>query len=140
MKEIIALSTGMLIACTAAMAQTASQQSTTTTVEQSQQAQPTKTHKFFGHRFNPGVTAENQSNTKSDTDVTIALRKSIMAEKGLSTDAQNIKIITRGKVVLLRGTVDSEDEKALISTLAEQTCGAKKFNNQLEVKSHISQK
>ncbi len=52
------------------------------------------------------ATAEDQSNEKGDVEVTTAIRKSIMDTKGLSVNAQNVKIITDNGTIFLRGPVD----------------------------------
>jgi len=49
------------------------------------------------------VTAEKQSNHKGDVQVLAEVRKSIMAEKGLSMDAKNAKILFSKGLVTLRG-------------------------------------
>ncbi len=78
-------------------------------------------------------TAQNESNRKSAIKLVSKLRRRIMRTSGLSTDAQNIKIIDKHGCVVLRGPVDSEHEKILINDLAKDCCG-NNFINQLEVK------
>src|SRR5689334_1406516 len=56
-------------------------------------------------------TADQQSNTKTDVDVTRRIRRAIVADKALSTNAHNVKIITRGGKVTLKGPVRNQDEK-----------------------------
>lgn len=77
--------------------------------------------------------AQNQGNGKSDIDLTAEVRKSIMAQKGMSIDGQNVKIITKNGVMTLRGPVNTEAEKELIDKLAKES-GAKAVTNQLEPK------
>jgi osmotically-inducible protein OsmY len=69
------------------------------------------------------VTAEKQGNSKSKVNVLAEIRKSIMAEKGLSMDAKNVKILYSKGLVTLRGPVDSEDEKTKVEELAK-ACGS----------------
>jgi len=57
------------------------------------------------------VISGNQSNTQSDLNITQEIRKAVMADKGLSTNAQNVKIITANGVVTLRGSAKSAEEK-----------------------------
>ncbi len=57
-------------------------------------------------------TPGDQSNAKSDVAITQAIRKAVVADKALSTNAHNVKIITADGVVTLRGPVKSSAEKA----------------------------
>jgi osmotically-inducible protein OsmY len=80
------------------------------------------------------VTAEKQGNSSNEVAVLAAIRKSIMAEKGLSMDAQNVKIVYSKKgLVILRGPVDSVDEKAKVAELAKSCAGVTTIKNQLTV-------
>ena len=79
------------------------------------------------------LTPMDQSNTEGDINITKDLRKSIM-KQDFSTDAKNIKIITRNGEVTLRGPVKSVTEKDAIAKLAKAVPGIKTLNNELEVK------
>jgi hyperosmotically inducible periplasmic protein len=81
------------------------------------------------------MTPGDQSNAKSDVAITQAVRKAVMADKELSTNAHNVKIITSNGVVTLRGPVKSAAEKTTIAAKAEQVAGVKSVNNQLEIAS-----
>jgi hyperosmotically inducible protein len=48
--------------------------------------------------------------------------------------AHNVKIITTGGSVTLRGPVKDEDEKRTVAHIAETIAGADRIDNQLEVK------
>jgi len=76
-----------------------------------------------GQNKAPGSTADQQSNRKSDSEITRQIRKSIIADKSLSMYAHNVKIITRHGVVTLKGPVKSEDEKQVIANKAEAVVG-----------------
>ncbi len=78
-------------------------------------------------------TAQDQSNRKSSIRTTAKLRRKIMRTAGLSTDAQNVKLIDENGCVFLRGPVDSEREKTVLDDLARECCG-EHFKNELEVK------
>ena len=58
-----------------------------------------------------------------------------MADKSLSTNAHNVKIITANGVVTLRGPVKSAAEKANIGAKAQQAAGVRRVDNQLEIAS-----
>jgi hyperosmotically inducible periplasmic protein len=81
--------------------------------------------------YNP--TAQDQSNQKPFVKTTARLRREIMRTKGLSVNAQNVKIIDENGYVTLRGPVDTEKEKSTISNLAIKCCG-QNVKDELEVK------
>lgn len=75
----------------------------------------------------------DQGNSKAETEMTAAIRKGIIADKESSADAKNIKIITIGERVTLRGPVKSQQERARIEALARRTSGVAAVDNQLEI-------
>ena len=81
------------------------------------------------------TTADQQSETASDRVLTQKIRKSIIADKSLSTYGHNEKIITKDGAVTLKGPVRSDAEKQSIGDKAAEVAGgADKVNNQLTVK------
>ena len=78
------------------------------------------------------VTSGDQSNTQSDLHITQAIRKTVVADKALSVNAHNVKIITANGVVTLRGPVKSSAEKATIGAKAEHVAGVTRVENQIE--------
>lgn len=81
-----------------------------------------------------GMTADQQSDRKSDMAITRKIRKAVIADKSLSTYAHNVKIITRHGVVTLKGPVKSEDEKQAVANKAETVVGSgDKVRNELTV-------
>lgn len=71
----------------------------------------------------------------ADRDMTAQIRKSIVADKSLSTYAHNVKIITQDGMVTLKGPVRSDDEVKSIMAKATEVAGSPdKVVNQLEVK------
>ncbi|MBY0113042.1 MAG: BON domain-containing protein [Phycisphaerales bacterium] len=85
-------------------------------------------------RVEPTKTPMDQSNSKSDIDITAAIRRSIMEDKSMSMNAQNCKIITEAGVTTLRGPVASQAEKDAIGAKASAVAGVTRVDNQLEVK------
>ena len=79
------------------------------------------------------TTPLDQGMSKEDTAVTQAIRRSVMEEKDMSVNGQNVKIITKDGAVTLRGPVASEAERAKIGDLAQKVAGAKVVHNHLEV-------
>ena len=83
---------------------------------------------------NTTLTPEDQKETKKDIRITAHIRKTVVRDKSLSTDAQNAKIITRSGLVTLRGPVANEAESKRLEKIAKKTRGVVKVDNQLEIK------
>jgi len=79
-------------------------------------------------------TPADQSNSPEDVKLTQAVRQAIMKDDSLTMTAKNVKIITAGGQITLRGPVKSEEEKKKIEALAKSAAGMAKVDNQLEVK------
>lgn len=79
------------------------------------------------------ITPGSQSEDEADRTITQNIRKAIMAEDGLSSNAKNVKIITIRRVVTLRGPVDNAREKELIERKANQISGVERVDTFLEV-------
>jgi osmotically-inducible protein OsmY len=81
------------------------------------------------------VTPVDQSEAAGDVKITADIRKAVMDDNSLSTNAHNVKIITgKGGVVTLRGVVNSAAEKDSVETKAKTVAGVASVDNQLEVK------
>jgi hyperosmotically inducible protein len=78
-------------------------------------------------------TADQQKDNSSDRAITQKIRQAVHNDKGLSTYAHNVKIITQGGNVTLRGPVRSEDEKNNVEAKAMSVAGREHVTNQLEV-------
>ena len=82
-------------------------------------------------------TPMDQSNSSADIKVTAEIRRAIMDDKSMSTNAQNCKIITdKAGVVTLRGPVASQAEKDAIAAKAQAVAGVSRVVNELEVKAN----
>ncbi|HEX2837371.1 MAG TPA: BON domain-containing protein [Phycisphaerales bacterium] len=80
-------------------------------------------------------TPMDQSNTSSDIRITADIRRAIMEDSTMSTNAQNCKVITdKAGVVTLRGPVQSQAEKDSIEAKAAAVAGVSRVVNELEVK------
>jgi osmotically-inducible protein OsmY len=82
-----------------------------------------------GHTLTPG----DQSENKADLMLTQQIRRELMADKSLSMDAKNVKIITVNGVVTLRGPVNTVKEKSTIEAKAQSIAGTTNVDSQLEV-------
>ena len=79
-------------------------------------------------------TADQAKNNKSDREIMRQIRKSIVADKDLSTYAHNIKIISQHGQVTLKGPVHSDDERQRIEAKAKEVAGAGNVTDQIAVK------
>lgn len=79
------------------------------------------------------LTPIDQGNTPAEIVITASIRKDVMEEPSLSFTAKNIKVVTIGNRVTLRGPVATEAEKSLIEAMALRTTGVGHIDNQLEV-------
>lgn len=79
------------------------------------------------------ITAEQQSETKEDREITQQIRQAVVDDESLSTYAHNVKIITVDGMVTLKGPVRSEDEKRMIEEKAIQIVGEDKITSEIEI-------
>src|ERR1700674_1321367 len=79
-------------------------------------------------------TAEKQSNSKDDLEMTQKIRQAVMKDGSLSINAKNVKIIAKDGKITLKGPVDSQQEKDTIASKAGEIAGKDKVDNQLQVK------
>lgn len=80
------------------------------------------------------LTPEDQKESKSDVKITANMRKAVVADKSLSVNAKNVKIITRNGVVTLRRPVENEAERMKLQQIVTQTPGAVRADNQFGIK------
>jgi hyperosmotically inducible periplasmic protein len=79
------------------------------------------------------VTPMDQGNNTADLNTTAQIRKQIIADKAMSVNAQNVKIITANGRVVLRGPVNSTDEKRHICDIAKNIAGSQNVEDQLDL-------
>jgi osmotically-inducible protein OsmY len=78
-------------------------------------------------------TADQQSNATTDVETTRRIRRAIVADKELSTNAHNVKVITRGGKVTLKGPVRTEAEKHAVEAKAADVAGAANVTSEVSV-------
>jgi hyperosmotically inducible protein len=83
--------------------------------------------------YNSAGTSDKQSNNPADLNLTKQIRKSVLADKALSTYAHNVKIVSAGGNVTLSGVVRSDDEKSSIEMKADAVAGKDHVLNKLQV-------
>ena len=84
-------------------------------------------------RAKGAVTADQQKETAADRDLTQKIRKSVMDDKTLSSYAHNVKIITQGGQVTLKGPVRTEEEKRTVEAKAAELAGADHVVNEITI-------
>ena len=82
---------------------------------------------------NREVTADTQKENEADRGLVQRIRKSLMADKDLSTYAHNVKIVSLNGRVTLNGVVRTDDEKKRVASLAEEVAGKQHVVNDLKV-------
>ena len=82
------------------------------------------------------LTPEDQGGSPADREVTARIRRAIVDDDELSTNAHNVKIITKDGVVTLRGPVKSASEKASVAAKAQKVAGVKRVDNQLQIEAN----
>jgi len=100
------------------------------------QTAPDNTGRNVRDRGGATLTPGDQSESKADRTLTQRIRQAVMADKSLSTNAKNVKIITVNGIVTLRGPVNSPQEKDKIEAKAQRIAGVDKVDNQLEIKGY----
>ena len=97
-------------------------------------AQPADNTKINKRDTSPKeLTADQQGETEQDREITQKIRQAVVDDKSLSTDAHNVKIITVGGMVTLKGPVRSEEEKRIIEEKAAQIAEKGKIKNEIEI-------
>jgi hyperosmotically inducible periplasmic protein len=83
------------------------------------------------------ITADNQQ--PEGDKLVQQVRKAIVGDDSLSTNAKNVKVVSDGRRVVLRGPVETAREKSLIEQFATTVAGSGNVDNQLEVKNNKRQ-
>lgn len=79
------------------------------------------------------LTADQQGQSVQDREITQKIRRAVVDDKSLSTYAHNVKIITVGGRVTLKGPVRSEEEKKAIEEKAAQIAGNDNIKNEMDI-------
>ena len=97
-------------------------------------AQPDNTKVNERDRNTGTLTPGDQNNNENDLKITQQIRQAVMNDGSLSFTAKNVKIITQGGKVTLRGPVKTAEERSAIEAAARKVAGANQVDNQIEVK------
>ncbi len=79
------------------------------------------------------TTPLDQSETETDRQITLQIRKALMEDNCLSSKAKNLKIITVNGLVTLRGPVSTKEEKSIVVAKARQIAGTKNVEYYIDV-------
>jgi hyperosmotically inducible protein len=90
-----------------------------TSIAQTPAPDNSKVNADSANSTNKASTADGQSNNAEDLAITQQIRKSIIADKSLSTYAHNVKIVTVNGTVTLNGVVRDDREKSAVGSKAE---------------------
>lgn len=96
--------------------------------------QPDNTKVNTQDRDSSQPTADKAKNNLSDRQIMQNIRKSVMADKSLSTYGHNAKIIADHGKVTLKGPVHTDEESRNIEAKAKEVAGDGNVDNQLSVK------
>ena len=97
------------------------------------QTAPDNTKVNTRDRAKGAVTADQQKENAGDRDLTQKIRKSLMADKSLSTYAHNVKVVAQGGQVTLKGPVRTEEEKRNVEAKAVEVAGAGHVVNEISI-------
>jgi hypothetical protein len=80
------------------------------------------------------VTPGSQGKAATDLEITQKIRDAVVAEESLSFEAKNVKILTNGGKVTLRGPVKTEAEHASVVGAARRVAGGSNVIDRIEVR------
>jgi hyperosmotically inducible periplasmic protein len=96
--------------------------------------EPDNTARNVRDRDDAAKTPFDQAENGADIALTAAIRREILKTDGLSTNADNVKIITAAGRVTLRGVVEDQSELDTVKAIATRLAGsADKVDVQLEI-------
>ena len=88
---------------------------------------------FAGQANQPPQTASTATPDKADRELARQIRKAIVSDKSLSTQAHNVKILTKDGTVTLKGQVKTGEEKKAVEDKASTVAGTGKVTSELTV-------
>jgi hyperosmotically inducible periplasmic protein len=77
--------------------------------------------------------ADQQKENLNDRELAQQIRRALVKDKSLSSNAHNVKVIAQNGAVTLKGPVNSEQEKQAVEAKAAQIAGADKVNSEIQV-------
>ena len=98
-----------------------------------QQAAPDNTQMNKGEAQEGATTADQQGMNPSDREITRKIRSMIVDDESLSTYAHNIKVITQGGKVTLKGLVRTQKEKVNVEAKAGAVAGPTNVTSAIQI-------
>lgn len=86
----------------------------------------------MGTGMGMGMAAE-QGSSVAEKEITATIQQGIQADEALKGTGQDVKVVTAGTKVTLRGPVSSGQAKLAIAAIATRTAGVTEVDNQLQV-------
>ncbi len=80
-------------------------------------------------------TADRQKENPADRQLAQQIRRALVKDKSLSSNAHNVKVIAQDGMVTLKGPVNSESEKQTVEAKAAQIAGSDKVTSDIQVRS-----
>jgi len=80
-------------------------------------------------------TADQQKENPADRQLAQQIRRALVKDKSLSSNAHNVKVIAQDGMVTLKGPVNSESEKQTVEAKAAQIAGSDKVTSDIQVRS-----
>jgi osmotically-inducible protein OsmY len=84
-------------------------------------------------RAKGAVTADQQKENGTDRNMVKRIRQSLMNDKSLSTYAHNVKVVSQGGQVTLKGPVRSEEEKRSVEAKATEIAGVGHVTSEISI-------
>ena len=81
-----------------------------------------------------GAASESQADLRADRMTLAQVRRAVAADKTLSTNAHNVKILVLNGTVTLKGAVNSDDERQKVFADVANVVSPDKIANQLTLK------
>ena len=81
-----------------------------------------------------GAAPTDQGTGAADIGITLAIRKALMADKKLSAAARTVTILTNDSRVVLKGRVNTAEERTSVEAKARATSGVTDVYDQLDVR------
>jgi hyperosmotically inducible protein len=78
-------------------------------------------------------TADQQKENQTDRELARQIRRALVKDKSLSTNAHNVKVIVQNGTVTLKGPVNSEEEKQTVESKAAEVAGASKVSSEIQI-------
>lgn len=94
---------------------------------------PDNTAQNYGDSRKESPTPQVQSGKKADIDKLQAIRRELVSDRSLSTNAKNVKVVVINGTVTLRGVVNSQSEKVKVASAAKKYADDSEILDELEV-------